>query len=231
GGLLSAASSLLFVLRSVPWWWRVQTGGSAPLLALTALGIAAIAAVIESWPTGGVVAESPSERQVLQSRFEQGALMLHAKQYEHAMTAFHWVLKQAPRMPEAHVNMGYALLGLGRIKAAEDFFQSAIALRPFQANAYFGLAESLEARGELRGALGAMRSFIHLTRQDDPHLPRARAALWEWESRLQTAAGGGEKSPAPAPEAIPTPAPAVTGAPRTGTAGEPSAPPGSRAAP
>ena len=108
--------------------------------------------------------------------------MLHAGQHELAVTALHEVLRLAPKMPEAHVNMGYALLGLQRYGAAHDFFITATELRPTQANAYYGLAVALEGLHDLEGALGAMRSFIHLTSADDPYLRKARAALWEWES-------------------------------------------------
>ncbi|MBF0629270.1 MAG: tetratricopeptide repeat protein [Magnetococcales bacterium] len=208
GGLLSTASGLLFVVRQVPRWWRMQAGRSGGLLALTALAVAAIAAVIEIWPHPATVttlsapaAPPQTEQTELQRRFEQGAVMLHAKEYEHAMTAFHWVLKQAPKLPEAHVNMGFALLGLGRAKAAEDFFRGAIELNPYRANAYYGLAQALEEQKDLRGALGAMRAFIHLTKAEDPFLPKARSALWEWENQLKTPP---EESKAP-PEEPKTP--------------------------
>jgi hypothetical protein len=29
-----------------------------------------------------------------------------------------------------------------------------------------------------------MRTFVHLTKADDPYLPKARAALWEWQDKL-----------------------------------------------
>jgi predicted Zn-dependent protease len=115
-------------------------------------------------------------------RFDQAVLMLHARQYEHAATALHRVLMLSPQMPEAHVNMGFALLGLKRVKEARDFFDGATALRPEQANAYYGLALAYEASGDLPMATGAMRSYLHLARNERPeHLSRARAALWEWE--------------------------------------------------
>jgi tetratricopeptide (TPR) repeat protein len=117
----------------------------------------------------------------VQARFAQATAMLHAKHYEHAMAALHRVLELAPRMPEAHVNMGYALLGLGRYQPAQDFFVSALALRPGQTNAYFGLAVAKEGLSDLPGALGAMRTFVHLSPNDDAYLRRARAAIWEWE--------------------------------------------------
>lgn len=131
-------------------------------------------------PHGHVVATRSAE---VSARFGQAVTMLHAKRYEHAVTALHRVLELAPRMPEAHANMGFALLGLGRPAAARDFFASAIDLRAGQANAYYGLGVALEALGDLPGATGAMRSYVHLAPADDPHLRRARAALWEWEAR------------------------------------------------
>lgn len=120
----------------------------------------------------------------IDGRFKQAVAMLHAKQYEHAATALHRVLELAPGMPEAHVNMGFALIGLKRYAAARDFFETAIDRRPAQINAYYGLAEALEGLNDLEGALGAMRSYVHRSRPDDPYLRKARAALWEWELAL-----------------------------------------------
>jgi Flp pilus assembly protein TadD len=124
---------------------------------------------------------APSE---LTLRFNQAVVMLHAKEYEHAITALHRVLVLAPRLPEAHVNMGYALLGLKRAQEARAFFNHAIELQPTQANAYYGLALAWDASGDRAMATGAMRSYLHLARQENPqHLRKARAALWEWEAQ------------------------------------------------
>jgi tetratricopeptide (TPR) repeat protein len=135
--------------------------------------------------------------------FEAAVVMLHAKRHEEAATALHRVLTYAPRMHEAHVNMGFALLGLNRPKEARDFFEGATALSPMQANAYYGLALSFEAQGDLASATGAMRSYVHLARDERPeHLARARAALWEWEQQRPGAAGPSSsriREPIPAP--------------------------------
>ncbi len=120
----------------------------------------------------------------IKARFDQGVVMLHAKQYDHALTAFHRVLELAPEMPEAHVNAGYALVGLKKYQPARDFFEAAAALRPGQVNAYYGLAVALEGLGDRAGAVGAMRTFVHLSKPDDPYVRKARAALWEWETAL-----------------------------------------------
>ena len=128
-------------------------------------------------------------------RFEQAVVMLHARQYEHAATALHRVIELDPELPEAHVNMGYAMLGLERYKAAADFFGEATERRPGQANAYYGLAVALEAQGDVGAALGAMRTFVHLSPPDDPFVRKARAALWEWQARRDQASGGGVPLP------------------------------------
>lgn len=151
-------------------------------------------------PAEPAAAERPATRATahdaeVRRRCDAAVVMLHARQYEHAATALHRVLALAPAMPEAHVNMGYALLGLQRPKAARDFFDSAIALDPAQANAYHGLALAWEAMGDLAMATGAMRSYLHLARHERPeHLRRARAALWEWETARESAAAAGAAS-------------------------------------
>ena len=139
-------------------------------------------------PAGHAAAQRRGE---IEQRFRQGVVMLHAKQFEHAVTAFHRVLELAPEMPEAHVNMGFALIGLQRYAAARDFFEGATALRRDQVNAYYGLAVALEGLADLPGAIGAMRTFVHLSRADDPFVRKAESALWEWEARRKAAAAAG----------------------------------------
>lgn len=135
------------------------------------------------------------QQQELRQRFEQAVVMLHAKQYEHAVTALHRVLEIAPRMPEAHANMGYALLGLQRPDAARGFFEAAVELNPRQANAYYGMALASEAMKDYEMALGAMRTYLHFAPAQDPYRARARSALWEWEEKL------GRHAPPSAPQA------------------------------
>lgn len=120
----------------------------------------------------------------IERRFEQAVVMLHARRYEEAIVALERVIELSPRLPEAYVNLGYALLGLERYDTARDFFLAATELQPFQGNAYWGLAVALEALEDLEGALGAMRTYIHLSPPDDPFVRQARAALWEWDTQL-----------------------------------------------
>jgi tetratricopeptide (TPR) repeat protein len=115
-------------------------------------------------------------------RFKQAVIMLHAKQYEHAVTALHRVLALAPTMPEAHVNMGYAMIGLHRYDVARDFFGSAIALRTTQANAHYGLALALAELGDHAGAISAMNSYLRFAPANDPFVGKANAAIATWRA-------------------------------------------------
>ena len=161
-----------------------------------ALGCVTLGGAALAWYGGGTgprladpVAHAKSMRQAeVDARFKQAVVMLHAKQYEHAMTALHRLLELAPEMPEVHVNMGFALLDMKQFPAARDFFLSAIALNVRQVNAYYGLAEAHEGLGELPEAMGAMRTFLHLAPPDDSYRDKARAALWEWETQPRHAA-------------------------------------------
>jgi len=127
---------------------------------------------------------SEADEHLVHQGFQQAVAMLHAKEYEHAVQSLHKVLSLRPAMPEAHVNMGYALLGLDNAAVARDFFDTATVLRPSQFNAYFGLAVANEALGNLAAAVGAMRTYVHLAPQDDPYRIKAEAAIWEWQSAL-----------------------------------------------
>ena len=127
--------------------------------------------------------QSEMERQVAE-RFQQAIALMHAKRYDYAITALDAVLALAPKMPEAYVNMGFAFIGLKEFGPAQGAFEKAIDLKSDQVNAYYGLAIALEGQGQLEIALGAMRSYIHLSQPDDPYLAKARSALWEWDAQL-----------------------------------------------
>ena len=196
-------------------------------LSITALATVALGAAIAWWPQEFTLPRLPEVRfgQVFQAsrpapevrdaelrtRFEQGVAMLHMRQHEYAMMAFHRVLALAPDMPEAHANMGFALIGLEQWETARSFFETAIELRRDQLNAYYGLAIALEAQGDLAGAMGAMQVYLHRAPDDDPFRARADAAMWEWREAAGRSAGGA--APAGAPEKD---APSATTAPDAG---------------
>jgi tetratricopeptide (TPR) repeat protein len=127
--------------------------------------------------------DAGAERQPeIRQRFDEAARLLQAGHYAPAAKALTRVLVLAPQMPEAHANLGFALLGLREARAARLSFEAAIALRPQFANAYYGLALAHEALGERPEAIGAMRTYVHLAPPQAPHVRKARAALWEWQA-------------------------------------------------
>jgi len=136
-------------------------------------------------PVHGTPARMSAETAMeIQRRFDQALALLHGKQFLYAIKALDNVLVLSPNMPEAYVNMGYAYLGLNDYVSAISAFNKATDIRPEQTNAYWGMALAMEGLKEYEGALGAMRAYIHLSTPDDPYLPKARAALWEWEAQL-----------------------------------------------
>ncbi len=151
---------------------------TAALVLAGGLGLATLAPL-----HGAETPSAPATADELQRRFDAAVLLLHGRRFDEALTQWQHVLELAPGLPEAHVNIGFTLLGLRQPEAARAAFERAIALRPAQANAYYGLAMAQEALGDLALARGAMRSYLHLARDEsEAHLARARAALWEWES-------------------------------------------------
>jgi len=160
------------------------------LILATLSGIALVGALIDSTGTSGVEDEksgvkmSDAASRSVHQHFQQAVVMLHGKQYELAVQSLHEVFALQPRMPEAHVNMGYALLGLGKYQAARDFFESATDLRPSQYNGYYGLAIASEELGDTASAVVAMKAFVHLAPSEDRFRRRAESAIWEWETAL-----------------------------------------------
>lgn len=176
------------------------------LLLLAAVGLVVGGVLIASGikaPLGGKIEASSHvkarAKEQVDRNFKEGVAQLKAKQYEKAMSAFHRVLELAPDMPEAHVNAGFALLGMGNARAAADFFSTATELKSDQLNAYFGLGEALAELGDDFGAMQAMETYIHLAPKNDPFRRKAEAAAWELRAKLD--AERAKETAAPAKEA------------------------------
>lgn len=122
-----------------------------------------------------------SVSEAISQPFEQAVKRLRQRQYAEAIEGFREVLRNSPAMPEAYLNMGFAYYELKHYKLAVESFETAIDLRPAQVNAYWGLAVSLEGLCDIAGAIGAMRTYVHLAAPDSAYLKRANAALWEWD--------------------------------------------------
>ena len=127
-------------------------------------------------------------------RFAKGVDLLTTQQFELAASEFHRVLALAPQMPEAHVNMGFAMLGEQRFAIAKDFFEAALDLNKNQSNAYYGLAKALEGLSDFPGAVGAMRTYLHLNKADNVYTAKASVSMRKWEALLNRASADNDKN-------------------------------------
>jgi len=147
---------------------------------LIVLALVMTGAAIHLYPSPDLAGVGGKANSAVSRSFERAVAQLQQKQYAQAASTLHEVLKNQPRLPEAHVNMGYALLGLHRYVAARTAFEAAIRLRPSQLNAYFGLALAESATGRTAQAIHAMRIYVQLAGENDPYRDRARQALNTW---------------------------------------------------
>lgn len=201
-------------------------GRRAPLVALAtvmALGLA-VGLTFDRTELRGVTVTSladPPEQTVtapapegepagFSEAFAAGITFLRLGDAHSAVQAFETARKANPHAPEVYANLGFAYLELNQPAASRAVFERASAIAPMQVNVYFGLAEALDALGDTEGAMGAMRTYLHLAPDNDPFRRRAMSALWEWETRGAAApAAAGSDDPvlaaAPAPTAVGTP--------------------------
>ncbi len=119
----------------------------------------------------------------LQQAFKDAVTLMENQHYHQSLPFWHKVLKLAPTLPEAHVNLGFVMLELERLAEAEKSFNQALQYRPQQANAYWGLALVYEKQNKLPEGIGAMRTYLHFS-NDETYKNKARSALWEWEAKI-----------------------------------------------
>ncbi len=159
------------------------------VLPLLVAGVAALGALLAQLPGRGV--EAPLPGPVAQAEpgfadyFATGIHLLQVGLPREAAGAFQSASRLRPDVVEAQINLGFAYLATQDPAKAEAAFRIALDRKPGQINGYYGWAQSLEALGDLPAALGAMRTFVHLSREDDPYRTRALAAIWEWQSALE----------------------------------------------
>jgi tetratricopeptide (TPR) repeat protein len=124
------------------------------------------------------------QQMLVQQQFADAAKLLQIGHFKQSITVFHKVLRKFPDLPEAHINLGFAMLGLGELKKSVKSFNYALKIQPQAADAYYGLALVAEKELEFELAMGAMRTYLHL-RKDDAYVAKARAALQYWEIEIK----------------------------------------------
>ena len=112
---------------------------------------------------------------------------MRAKRYDDAIGTLHEARELLKPDLRAYLLMASALEAKKDYDTARDFYGAVLDRDPWQADAYWGVATTSEALGELDAAVGAMRNFLHVQPNADPQklrIVQARSALWEWESKL-----------------------------------------------
>jgi tetratricopeptide (TPR) repeat protein len=110
-----------------------------------------------------------------------------AKRYDQALRKLDAARPAILAYPEAFVLVGRSLEGKKEYADAQAFYNAALDRDPTLAEAYWGMATTAEAMGDLEMALGGMRSFLKTVPDPDPFrlkVAQARSAIWEWESQL-----------------------------------------------
>jgi len=187
--------------------------------ALLAVAIGAFGMVIDRLPgtkatesaaeTGTVASVNGPDKVNFDRLFELGIDALRTGDAHAAARAFEAARQRQPHVPEVYVNLGFAYLALGQPAAAKSAFESAIGMRTGQTNAFFGLAESNERLGDIEGALGAMRTYVHLAAPDDRYRRKAAAAIWEWQSEIDRKRAAADTAGPAVPADVATPLGAI----------------------
>lgn len=115
------------------------------------------------------------------------AKTIQAKRHDEALRLLNDAREHIQKYPESYLLVARALEGKKDYNTARDFYNAALDRDPMLAEAYWGMATTSEALGDLPAALGGMRSFLHTVADPDPFrlkVAQARSAIWEWESQL-----------------------------------------------
>jgi len=142
-------------------------------------------------PDGEAAAAQPAR--ALAALLRSAEASIRERRYDAAIATLNRAGPLDPRHPPTYLTMGHALAGKGDYAQARRYYEAALNFDPLYADAYFAHAAASEQLGELETALGGMRSFLHVVKDADPYrLPvaQARAAIWEWESKLGRGAWG-----------------------------------------
>lgn len=112
---------------------------------------------------------------------------IRAKRYDEAISMLHRARERIQHDVRSYMALATALEGKKDYDTARDFYGAAINRDPYLADAYWGIATTSEAMGQLDAAIGGMRNFLHVQPYADPQklrIVQARSALWEWEAKL-----------------------------------------------
>lgn len=132
-------------------------------------------------------AQGPSLTAGARKALDRAAAALESKRFDQAIETLNAARLELKDVARAYEMLGRALEGKRDFDTARDFYTAAIDRDPLMADAYWGVATTSEALGDLEAAIGAMRSYVHVEPDKHPdrlRIAQARSALWEWEAQL-----------------------------------------------
>jgi tetratricopeptide (TPR) repeat protein len=107
-------------------------------------------------------------------RFNFGSLLASGCQdYAAAVEQFEFVLNALPQYAEPRMNIGYAMIKLGKVDEAIECFRHTLDLCPMRADAHCGLGVLLAQKGQKEEAAAHLREAVRI----DPLLTMGRDAL------------------------------------------------------
>jgi YaiO family outer membrane protein len=103
-----------------------------------------------------LVLAAPVSAQQAADLYGEGVAARHAGDPARAADLLARLVAAEPENSDAHLQLGLALLALGRLDEAEGAFQETLRLAPDYADARIGLARVAQRRGDRRAALAAL---------------------------------------------------------------------------
>jgi arylsulfatase A-like enzyme/Flp pilus assembly protein TadD len=156
------------------------TAGSVPqelLDKLGALGYVGAGRPIETRTPGADPKDKIDEFRVANELMQEGILRFHEGDYTGSAERYRKLLALEIESFEVHFNLARSLLSLGRPREAEPHFAEATRRLPSHAAAWEGLAQCRSARGDLAGALDAVKEGQQALPEDAALLQREGAIL------------------------------------------------------
>ncbi len=124
---------------------------------LGALGYVGSGAPVESSSPGADPKDKVDEFRVANELIREGILLLHERDYEASVARYRKLIDLEIESFEIHLNLARGLLALERYGEAGPHFEEATRRLPNQREAWEGLSQSRSSRGDLEGALAAVK--------------------------------------------------------------------------
>jgi choline-sulfatase len=166
---------------------------------LGALGYVSPGAAKGSVAQGADPKDKIAEFRTLSTLMREGLELLNQQQFAQSAARFAALRKAGADSFQLHFYNGRALVGLGRLREAEQSFVRTIAIMPSFSQAYLGLADVRTAQRNRVGAIDALQRGQREA-PNDPQLIDREGQLWQEAGDLDRAAAAYQKVAALAPK-------------------------------